>query len=297
MDLALWECTRLWPLVTQPDVVLSLGTGTEAEAKSPRSPRAPNFRHLFNDGFIPRLCRSFLSSLDGERAWRHSVNHLDNSARADYFRLNVSYSGEEPRLDDVNCMSSLRKSVHLQPQGSKDRASIAYALLAASFYFELDVLPKFEAGRYVCQGTIRCRNQFERVWKSLTRLKHAPLDFATETEHLGLLTPDDICVHCHLYGKKVQFNVRRLEELVSISLRVNELERRKISGCPHDVHWFIRQQRLDAPFGRADHDMPARWICQCIAPSEVRSVGSKKRDSSHLASHKANFRKRPKRNE
>ena len=63
MDLALWECRKLWPLIIVPDVVLSLGTGM---VENPWSPKVPNFRYIFNDGFIPRLFRSFISSLDPE---------------------------------------------------------------------------------------------------------------------------------------------------------------------------------------------------------------------------------------
>ena len=67
VDLALWESKQIWPPNTAPDVVLSLGTGTEDCLKSLK---APHFRHVLNDGFIPRLCRSFMSSLDGQRAWQ-----------------------------------------------------------------------------------------------------------------------------------------------------------------------------------------------------------------------------------
>ena len=62
VDLALWESKQIWPPNTAPDIVLSLGTGTEDCLKSLK---APYFRHVLNDSFIPRLCRSFMSSLDG----------------------------------------------------------------------------------------------------------------------------------------------------------------------------------------------------------------------------------------
>ncbi len=296
MDLALWECARLWPFATKPDVVLSLGTGKEAEVKTPRSPKAPTFRHLLNDGFIPRLCRSFMSSLDGERAWRDSINRLDSNTRADYFRLNVPYLGAEPRLDDIECIGTLRSSVHLQPQGSRDRSSIACALLTASFYFELDELPNLEAGQYLCRGTIRCRNNSRAVLRSFAKLYKSGLDFTTGTETLGSLTYDDICDTCHVYGKRVQLNVRQLEDVLSISIRINGLERRKISGSPHNILWYAKQQALDAPFGRVNHDSPMRWVCQaCVRPPnqhQSSSRATRKRKSSHLVTRREGLRKR-----
>lgn len=140
MELALWECPKIWTSDTTPDVVLSLGTGKEDDL---RSPKAPNFRNVLDDGFIPRLCRSFMSSLDGERAWRDLANRLDDNSRGNYFRLNVPFSGGEPRLDDVGRMDELRQSVHLQPEGPRDRKRIALAILVTSFYFELDTIPIF----------------------------------------------------------------------------------------------------------------------------------------------------------
>ena len=69
--LVLWECQKIWPFTTIPDVVLSLGTGTE---KKSGSLATPYFQYILKDGFIPRLYRLFMSSLDGERAWRDLKN-------------------------------------------------------------------------------------------------------------------------------------------------------------------------------------------------------------------------------
>ncbi|KAK3167630.1 hypothetical protein OEA41_010757 [Lepraria neglecta] len=258
-DLALWECPKLWPSSTSPDVVVSLGTGMD---DNPSSPKAPKFRHVFNDGFIPRLFRLFMSSLDGERSSRDLVNRLDDSSKADYFRLNVSFRGDEPRLDDVQCMEDLRRSVQLQPDGPKDRASIVFALLVASFYLELDTetVPAFEANRYCCRGFLRCRNDSRAVLNSLAKI-HSNLEFITDFESLGTLTLDDICSRCHLYCRRVQFSVRHPDDVFSINLKVHGLEQRKISGFPHSVTWFIHQQQIDAQFGNAAHDKLQLYRC------------------------------------
>ena len=88
MDLAVWESQRIWSISTTADVVLSLGTGTHGDLQSPK---APHFRHVLNDGFVPRLYRSFMSSLDGEQTWRESINRLEEGRKANYFRLNFHY--------------------------------------------------------------------------------------------------------------------------------------------------------------------------------------------------------------
>ena len=78
------------------------------------------------------------------------TNRLDDNTRADYFRLNILFKGDEPRLDDVELMDELRRSVQLKPNALRDRSSIAFALLVASFFFKLAVIPIFEANHYIC---------------------------------------------------------------------------------------------------------------------------------------------------
>ncbi len=160
----------------QPDIVVSLGAGTEKDCTSPR---APNFRHVFRDGFIPRLYRSFLSSLDGEGTWRELMNRLDERSRRDYFRLNISFSDQELAIDDIDCMNDLRASVHLRPRMFQDNKSIASALLTFTFFFELITIPLFDSRMFYCQGIIRCRLQGNVIVQALAHLnaqrqKHPP---------------------------------------------------------------------------------------------------------------------------
>ena len=54
-----------------------------------------------------------MSSIDGERSWRDLINRLDNEAKDNFFRLNIPFTGDEPRLDDVQCVDGLRQSVQL----------------------------------------------------------------------------------------------------------------------------------------------------------------------------------------
>ncbi len=223
-----------------------------------------------------------MSSLDGERAWRDLANRLDDNSKSDYFRLNVPFSGEEPRLDDVERVEELRRSVHLQPDGPRDRTGIAFALLVTSFFLELDTIPKFEEGRYFCQGYIRCRNNPRSVIRSLNKLYGTHLEFTTSTVSLGLLSVNDVCGTCQLYQRRVRFYVRHLEETINMYLKANNLERRKLSGFPHDMAWFVSQQRLSMPFGNADHDIPGKFncgACRAFNPHPIGSGYNRKRKS------------------
>lgn len=273
MDLALWECGKIWSSNTVPDVVLSLGTGKNDDI---HPLKAPHFRHVFNDGFIPRLCRSFMSSLDGERAWRDLINRLDDNIKADYFRFNISISAEETSIDDANQMENLRRSVSLLPNGLEDRINAASALLTASFYFELQSIPCFENGNYACHGTIRCRNNFDEVLKFF----ETKSEFSVNANFLGFLSSSDICTLCHMYSKAITFNVRQLEDTVTIKLKLNAHEKRKISGFPHNMLWFIKQQQLDAVFGTSYHDSPRINRCQMcrgFQPTSVKQVSTKRK--------------------
>jgi len=273
VDLALWESRKLWCSSTTPDVVLSLGTGSEEDAKSPK---APHFRHVFNDGFIPRLCRSFMSSLDGERVWRELRNRLDDNAKADYFRFNIPISEDEARIDGIEQMEELRRYVQLQPSGHDARVKTAVALLTASFFFELEAVPLLESGHYECRGSVRCRNDGQTVIAALFRLLGLHLELSTDTATLGKVSQDDICKACRLYRRKVIVRVRHLEDIVSLYIKYGATERRKISGFPHSMSWFIQQQQLASEFGRENHDSPSRLQCSVCA-SQRRPDPTRKR--------------------
>ena len=158
-------------------------------------PQAPHFRHILNDGFIPRTWRSFLSSLDGEITWKSLKNHLSEGAKPHYVRLNPVLP-TEASIDDVNGMDSLRRMI----KKSDECIEIARALLISNFYLELRSLPSYEAGQYRCHGIIRCRGQSHAVLQGLRRLGLSKLEFVSGLESLGPSALEgDICPICHRY--------------------------------------------------------------------------------------------------
>ncbi|KAI9799077.1 MAG: hypothetical protein M1833_004271 [Piccolia ochrophora] len=276
--LILRESKRIWGAGVSPDIVISLGTGSAA---SPKTPCAPNFRDVVKDGFIPRLYRSFLSSLDGQKDWRDLWNSLDDGRRSDYFRLNISLPGQEPELDDTECMQELRELVRVQSEDKREVRDVAWALLASAFYFELAAAPQFRAGLWMCHGFIRCRAvDNTAVLEALESMFPCGLEFMIDDcVSVGQLCRTDLCSTCQAYRKEVVFRVRHLQDPISFYLRYNNAMRRKISGFPHPMEWFVAQQGLSDSFGRADHSAFPHNICRsCSHDGGYLVGGGKKRE-------------------
>ena len=246
INLALWESRHIWPVLERPDAVVSLGTGM---AKDPTTPTAPNFRHVIYDGFIPRLWRSFMSSLDGQSIWREIWNRLDTGSRQDFFRLNVKLTGEGPAMDDVDRMEELRYCVRQQGNDESSCDKVAFALLVSAFFFELSSVPLFYGGFYYCKGTVRCRIPGNAICQTLERLHESRLAFMTDDEILGhFLSYEDLCGKCNRYTKDIEFIVRHPTDSISIYLQSPQQGKRRLSAFPQTIEWFTQQQHLEARF-------------------------------------------------
>ena len=264
IKLALWESLRIDPSFSRPDLVVSVGTGTSRKGTSPR---AASFRHVLFDGFIPRLWRAYMSSFDGESNFRDVVNSLDDENREDYRRLNVVLPRNEPAMDNTSRMDELRQLVHRNPQKIQECEETIYALLIASFYFELSCIPSpLPGNRIRCLGMIRCRLPGEIIVKLLERVHPSRLSFVTHNKALGYyLGNSDLCPWCRRYRKSVEFTVRDLGQLTFIYATSAKKSRRKISAFPQTMQWFIDKQHLDAPFGTAYHASLKRSCKSCLA--------------------------------
>ena len=257
VNLALWESKLIWPSIKKPDLVLSLGTGTDIH---PHSPNAPNFRHIFKDGFIPRLYRSFMSSLDGQSAWRDLMNRMDEQSREDFIRLNIVFPNEVPAINDNDQKEELRKSVHIQP---RDDLETLFALLASRFFYKLDAIPsRNSSGLYNCVGKICCKLPLETFTDAMRKIELENCFFTIGHQILGLLDVEkDTCTLCHRYRKNVQFLIRDITEPINIQLQDGKSRCRRLSAFPSSINNFIDHQGLWRPFGRADHGEPGRIRC------------------------------------
>ena len=251
IELALWESLRINPSLSRPDVVVSVGTGAQ---RSSASPRLTSFRHVLLDGFIPRMWRSYMSSFDGDKKFRDVVNNVDEGYRDDYKRLNVLLPTSEPGIDDPSRMGEMQDSVRLDPQLMDNCQKTIYALLIASFYFELDPFPTPPGSRLQFSGTIRCRLPGEAMVELLGRIHPSRLTFVTETRTLERYDGKrDLRSLCRRYRKRVEFSVRDSGQLVSIQVQSPKRPRRRISGFPQTMQWFVDRQGLNAPFGTVFH--------------------------------------------
>ena len=214
----------------QPNVLLSLGIGSYLDETTFSS---PDFRHVLQDGFVLRLWRSFMSSLNRQTIWRDLWNQLDEVSKDRYFRSNIYLSGSTMAIDDVLQMTELRARVHVSSHLERFRTAIAFALIATTFFFELGEPLLFQCGKLYCKGTIRCRLNALVICNAVTRVHPAGLLFMTESEVLGTHhTGDNICNSCHRYRKYVEFVVRHIDEPFSIFLQSPHLGKRVISGFP-----------------------------------------------------------------
>ncbi|KAK0900575.1 hypothetical protein LTR02_009119 [Friedmanniomyces endolithicus] len=284
VNIALWEGSRIWSRDTQRDVVLSLGTGTGQDTKPPEDSFAPNLQG--------RLYPSAMS-LDGELTWRHLLNHLEKDAEHRYFRLNVQFGDQEPRLDDIGAMEKLSQDVNLS-KNDQQLTEIKLALLASSFFFELKRAPKFDAsGFYICQGEIRVRGDHTKVFMALRQMSNGHIEFHKDGVPLGKADHStDVCSGCYRFRKKVCFFVRHPAEIIALTITMDK-SRRHISGFPQKTLWFTHEQHLADPFYSEETLSFSSQACPCLAVEQARAGGMVKRklSSIHLPSDRRKRRK------
>lgn len=264
VNLALWESRILWPQMSKPDVVLSLGTGNCRVLPSP-IPTSPKLS--VRDTFPFRVARSFWTSMDGSSIWRDLINRLDEESRKDFFRLSLEYPGAEPAMDDFNAIEGLAHAVRQQPQGPTNREDVLMALLIASLFFELTSLPILHHGRLLCEGWIRCRDAAS--FRALLRLYPHGLElFNGDSSMACWMDSSDICALCHRYGKFVRFFATSVEDQVRLSIKWEGLTRmRYLGGMPQRLDWFIKVQGLDDVFGYTSRLQRVPCVrCESVTP-------------------------------
>ena len=75
--------------------------------------------------------------------------------KANYFRLNVAFDGQEPALDDLQEMRRMEENRNRV--ANENELEIVESLVAKQFYFELEGAPRLIGGRYQCSGYLRYR--------------------------------------------------------------------------------------------------------------------------------------------
>lgn len=240
---ALSEVAVMFPLVEEPDFVISLGTGEPASSND-LSPDAP--RSIWKNGAFPRLCRLFWEKMRDKKV-RQAFH-----AHPRYHRLNFEFDGEEPRLDNTESMSELQSKVDEDPSLSTRIDNIARCVIASFFYFELDAAPRRCNGKFVGSGRILCVVKcgdpaYRELFDQLASIRA----YLVVNDCPIVAVNDPSC-----FGKDGNF--RKLIDLetadrFAIYLKQDAVEPYNISGSPFSVERLIAAQGLEASFGRSDH--------------------------------------------
>lgn len=264
IDIAISEARALWPTIVEPDVVLSLGTGYQADEDAQMSDPSPTEtsplfnspiiptdlgraeiamatalqdvqqpRGIWRSGFITRCLESFLSTMDGQKfydlpnQWNRAADGMNR-----YFRLNVQLEGKTPALDDVSTMSPLKSEARKQHTKNKSLDELAECLISTLFYFELTSRPIRNRSHFSCQGQILCiiepsDKEDDALQGLLDRLTEKGSRFYIA--HRPLSGPINSLanvdpVTTH-FRVKVELRVRDLDSLIPISLRLGNTNR------------------------------------------------------------------------
>jgi hypothetical protein len=271
LELAVCEQAHAWPDMHTTDIVLSLGTGSTLTREPYAPAREPILARHKEESWvlkcfpslrcIANLASTAVTSIDSERVYQKFMNSRTKDEAQAYFRQNIRIK-EIPDIDDISTMDELRVQVQTQPLGNIKRLEIITALLASSFYFELDRLPIYDNQYYRCEGSIRCRNNGLGAVRALVRLIPSfALEFTFDMGTLATVNEGDVCSWCQRFSKSVVFYVRHPSQTIAISLRTSDLSYHNLSSFPKPVEWFVTQQRLEARFGVADHHAPGSFFC------------------------------------
>jgi len=99
---ALSEVAAMFPMVEEPDFMVSLGTGTPRTTSGKPSMSVSGPLSLWKDGAFPRLWRMFWERMRD----RHVKQVFRTHPR--YHRLDTEFDGELPRLDNTKSIHELK---------------------------------------------------------------------------------------------------------------------------------------------------------------------------------------------
>lgn len=259
IDIAISEARVLFPTITEPDVVLSLGTGYHVAkdvymsdafpAEATPLSSSPTItdsggvnigmatalqqpRGLWRSGFITRCLESFMSTMDGQKFYDlpNQWNRTAEGNEKRYFRLNVKLEGKTPALDDVSTMCPLKAATTKQHLESKSLEELAECLISTLFYFELISRPVRNRDHISCHGRILCiigpghNGNSDTLSKLLNTLTQQGSKFFVSHRPLpGVVnSPANIDPATKRFQIKVDLQVRDLDSAIPICLRIGD---------------------------------------------------------------------------
>lgn len=242
-----------------PSIVASLGTGSTEHRENGTS----RFAAAWEDSYPARLIRASLKHGDSDAAWKGLVTRRPAQRQAAYVRFDIRLDEAPSALDDVDNMDLVAQIARDTALNSRQVALLARCIRAELFVFELDATrpPRLKGGAYRCIGHIYCRLRAGTVKFAtfMRQLAQRSAVFQCQGRPLpsgsAFLLPasgtadDDDANFC----QTVVFQVSSRHALCRIALQEAPSSVCDISGSPFTLDGLVKQQKLDAAFGRDDH--------------------------------------------
>jgi hypothetical protein len=251
LTIALSELHAIHPNVSAPQFLINLGTG------SMRSPDRVQERHtlgIFGDNFIMRLFRSYMSLLRGRRPWEDFRRSIKKSSTTDrFFRLDVTFEGPEPELDNVKIIPELKGMVRADKALSCAIDEISRCIVASLFYFELESIPEHKNGVFSGLGYLLCfcRKSDPALEALVEKLSRTSATFIVNGSRLPCdLRDPSFWDTDGNFRKRIAFTT---SEEILISLKLEGYQEYSISGAPFTIDKLVSAQGLNAHFGTVDH--------------------------------------------
>lgn len=252
---------RLYPDLTDPDLLLNIGNMSLSETKS----IAQKAKGWLQSTCIPRLGRAFMTIISGDTIWNNFISQKKKHLRHRYRRLDVKFHGSEPGLDDVACMPLLKSVVETDKNLLQEIEEIAHRIVSCLFYFELTQIPDGNV-----EGKILCVRK--AVDPALTaiydRLRRNQATFIINNNTVEFREECNIDLSGNF---EVVVKLPRTDK-VSILLQEAQSEAFHISGSPFRTDDLIEKQGLRAFFGTGRHKRTRTASCLSQRPSKKRKI-------------------------
>ncbi|KAF3115298.1 hypothetical protein TWF569_008637 [Orbilia oligospora] len=258
-EVALSEAEGLWP-ESKIDLVLSLGTGTQLQKGKDDARNKSSLSGIFGKGFLSRLYKSFMSSLDGENVWNDLWSRLSSEQRQVCFRLNTFFPESIPGLDDVSKLSEMRAVANQSsPAQYSSISELSQTILCTMFYAELERAPRYYDGAYECDLVIRCRWDHDKSIAKATLMqlqRRKYLFFVNDTRVLPL-------PHMASFNEfSIPLRVILPSLITDCYIRIgrNIGDAKDISGFPAHPQKLLQLQGQTSNFRRNAFPLPTRRL-------------------------------------
>jgi hypothetical protein len=248
MLLAYQEATDIWSGTKRIDFGLSIGVEVNRFGHFPMN---ANSRGRLKSGSTMSGC--IPGSPYEPSRWRRMQGAVPDAVSSRLCRVKpytFRKIGNAAKVSIQALEAATHRYIASMPQAYGDALDSIYA---SWFCFELDCAPAYIHDSYRCNGVIFCQLQLDN--ESQVNLYHWLISYSAYFLIDGRPIPccRGIPHGCPPFRCRVHFEVAELHNAVAISIRGVTSRPRFISGFPCTVEHLIREQGIEAPFGRATH--------------------------------------------